>query len=116
MAKHAKVIAKNIFWRLKQLGISQTELAKRVGLTPQYISQIVNEKNDSPHMGHLEAIAEALGLTFLELVSSPVERSQLEGKQSTHTTVDCFERVREILALLESGQEKEAYDRLRKKD
>lgn len=109
MAKRSKIIAKNLSEKLRQLGLSQTELAKRVGVTPQYISQIIKEKNESPSFGHLEAIAEAVGLTFFELVTLPEER------KANHTAVDCFDVVRNVMMMLRDGRGAEAYNLLQKK-
>jgi len=55
---------------LKALGMSQNELAKRSGLTPAAISQIVNGERD-PALSSIVAILNVLPVTFERLIGTP---------------------------------------------
>lgn len=96
---------------MQQLGITQAEAAKKAGVTPTYLSQILRQTNENPAISNLEAIADALGFTLAELVTDPKEFKAL----TTHKITDCFERVGEILGLMRDGHYEEAYRALRKK-
>lgn len=92
MAKCSKILANNIRWRLKQLGISQADLAKKVGISAPYVNQVVKGTNQNPSLDSLEAIAEALGIALYELISDPKERAV-----AGHTLGDCLEVARNFL-------------------
>lgn len=111
MAKATKTIGENINGRLKQLGWTQTDLAKKVKLTAPYINQIVKGSNQNPSLETLEAIAHAIGFTLAELVTTKAERDAL----ADHDVRGCFERVGEVLALARDGHDAEALALLRKK-
>ena len=55
---------------LKALGMSQNELAKRSGLTPAAISQIVKGQRD-PALSSIVAILNVLPVTFERLIGTP---------------------------------------------
>lgn len=59
----------------ESLGLTQSELARRIGKRPHYISQL--EKGViRPSLGALEHLAEALGLTPSELLKEDVSASR----------------------------------------
>lgn len=62
--------------RVEELGISQTELAIRTGLSRPYITQIINGARGGDRLSHLSVIrlAEALN----------VDISFFEGDERTH--------------------------------
>lgn len=66
------MIGKRIKELLDSKGISQRELARRLGKHPSEISEIVKGKRD-PGVSLVEKIAEGLGVSPAELVGEPGE-------------------------------------------
>jgi transcriptional regulator with XRE-family HTH domain len=91
MAKCLKTISRNIKKKIKEMGISQAELARRAanGASLPTINEIINGTIKNPHIGQLEAIAEALGITLQNLVTTPEERG--------HHPMDCLDVCIETL-------------------
>lgn len=52
----------------QQLGLSQTDLAKRVGITQAYIAMLEKGNNVNPTLALLTKLAKALKVTVGELV------------------------------------------------
>ncbi len=100
---------------LENAGMSQTELAKRIGVTRQYISQIVGGKR-LPTEANREAIRNALGLSPDALAGMPISRrvrfdasvrlAEMEGIDVAYlrTSMDALIEARRIL-LLKSPKE-----------
>ena len=57
---------------LKEKGLTQKELAVKMGKAPQYINNVVNGGKDAS-IGVLESIADALGVKFVELFEKKSE-------------------------------------------
>ncbi len=55
---------------LNRIGWNQAELARRTGLTPMTVSNIVAGKHE-PKVSILKSIAEALGVSADQLLSEP---------------------------------------------
>lgn len=53
---------------LKELGITQTELAKRAGYNKQTINALIKERDRSPTLNTAADIANALGVSLQEMV------------------------------------------------
>lgn len=53
---------------LKELGITQTELAKRAGYNKQTINALIKERDRSPTLNTAVDIANALGVSLQEMV------------------------------------------------
>ncbi len=100
MAKASKIIAERIGGKLRQLGISQAELARKTGTTPAFILKLLQGKADNPGLVNLEAIADVLGISLAELVTDPADFRALK----THTALDCVEVVRDLTGLLKTGK------------
>lgn len=109
VAKCLKAIAKNVELGLKKTGLSASDLARKVGVTPTSISQLRHGTNANPTIGLLEAVANALGICLGELVTDPKEWKALK----THSVTDCLEVVRDALSLLKTGTVEEALAFLR---
>ena len=63
-------------WR-EAAGMSQTELARAVKVTPSAVCQWESDEYDhGPNMKHLEAIAEACGVTLLEFLGEMPSKSK----------------------------------------
>jgi predicted transcriptional regulator len=58
----------NIRVKRAKLGLSQAELAKRVGLSQSALSRIEKHVSD-PRLSHVERIAEMLGLDLDKIIS-----------------------------------------------
>lgn len=56
-------------WFRKQANLTQVELARRVGVTQTYISELETGKKDSPSLRLLSRIAAELGVTIPELLT-----------------------------------------------
>ena len=61
-------VAKNVRRYLKECGLSQSELARASGLTPNYISDTINGEH-LPNVAALVVIAGALGVTLDDLIA-----------------------------------------------
>ena len=53
---------------LKEQGISQAELARRMGTGRQTVNSLFDEKRRSPRLETAVAVADALGVTLQEMV------------------------------------------------
>lgn len=72
---------------LDRLGIKQTELAAAVGITDQYVSELVSPKKiKKPTPDLLLAISEFLGITVNDLYSPPPSRAEMERAKSISAT------------------------------
>ena len=54
--------------RRMELGLSQRALAKRVGVTDAYITQLETRESNNPSLDVLKKLAKALKVTVAELV------------------------------------------------
>lgn len=70
----AVIFGENVLARSKQLGISQTALAERVGITPPSINHIV-KGNGEPRLSTALAIAKALDTTIDELLQPAAQKT-----------------------------------------
>ena len=57
-----------IKWRRTELGLSQRALAKRVGVSDAYITQLETRERINPSLHVLKKLAKALKMTVGELV------------------------------------------------
>lgn len=57
-----------IKWRRTELGLSQRALAKRVGVSDAYITQLETRERINPSLHVLKKLANALKMTVGELV------------------------------------------------
>lgn len=85
MAKCSKTLSLNITKRMAELGLSQADLARKIGQSPSYVSQVIRGVNQSPALDTLEKIALALETTLIHLLGSQDELQRL----STHSESDC---------------------------
>ena len=65
-------------WR-DTAGLTQAELADRVGVTPSYISQIENGKKIPDKLSFLGAVADALHITVNDLTGQPYPPRHADG-------------------------------------
>jgi transcriptional regulator with XRE-family HTH domain len=67
---------------LKRLNRKQAEIAEAAGITPTYVSELVNDPGKNPSPTVLLDISEALGLTVNDLYNMPpaIEATEAAGK------------------------------------
>lgn len=90
--------AKAILRRRKELGLTQEELAKRIGTTKQMISKYELAQR-SPKVPMANAFAEALGTTLDDLLGSnltPVDDDRLEALHQNPKLCLLFDRQRKM--------------------
>ena len=79
MSEMTKKFAKAILNRRKELGLTQEELANRVGTTKQMVSKYENAQR-SPKVTMANAFADALETTLDELLGVEKDNSELENE------------------------------------
>lgn len=95
MSSASEVLRANVRRILRDSGLSQSELARRAGLTPAYISQLLSGVNQSPGLDQLEQIAKALGITPSRLLAGPDDKP---------SAIDCLdEAIRLMKEVRERG-------------
>lgn len=67
---------KNLLKLLKALDMSQAELAKRSGLTPSAISQIISGERE-PSLSSIKAILKVIPVTFERLTAECGEKEEV---------------------------------------
>lgn len=73
---------------LQELGLSQKELAARLGITPQSVLYMC--KTDSVTTATLSKVATALGVPMWQLIASPDEvRADLDAEAADPDTFVC---------------------------
>lgn len=112
MSAPVSIIAKNLRSLLAAVTESHTSIAERAGITRQYLSQLLNEKNENPGLLQLQGLAGALGVSLAELVTDPLELGKFT---KTHSVTDCLEVVRQAIGLLEGDDPAKALRYLRGK-
>lgn len=78
-------------------GLSRSQLARLAGTTAQYISHLENRVKDNPTFELVERLAEALGVTLLELRVDPADapprrKQRLEEKRRLKEEIDQLRR------------------------
>ena len=66
---------------LKQYNISNNELAAKMGMTPQNLSQLLSK--DDVKSGTLERISQASGISIAVLYGEPTQAATVSGDNST---------------------------------
>lgn len=66
---------------LQQMGISQAEIAKRMGLSPQAIATMLSDRN-SPTLSRVKQVAEALAVPSFYLLMNKAERLKWDQLQA----------------------------------
>ena len=88
---------------------NRSELARRAGLSPPYVTQLLNGTNKSPGLEQLEALAKALDTTVSRLLAGPEDKPNLR---------DSLDAIREAMRVLEGEDDAEAlkiWESLRRK-
>lgn len=79
--------------RRRQLGISQTELASRIGVSQGYMSQLEGDKVGLPGADLRRRIARALSVSHLDVLVATGELMASETGPSTDTRSDAVRRL-----------------------
>lgn len=106
-----EIIARNIIVRLDELGLDQSELAKRTKLSRKTINSIVNRKQSSIRQSTRDEIAKALGISRQELEHEPITMAQLAGikPNKTDSSLDnraLRDRIRKLESIIEGIPER----------
>jgi transcriptional regulator with XRE-family HTH domain len=88
MLKSLRLLGENLARLLRDKGLSQSELARRAGVSPTYLNQVLSGKNASPKLAHLEKMADVLGVTVSKLFAGPEDRPD---------PIDALDMVRHLL-------------------
>ena len=70
---YGKIFAQNMRRVRLEKGFSQDELGEQCGLTRNYIGNVERQEN-SPSLQSMEAIADALGVSLLELLAQKAKK------------------------------------------
>jgi len=96
--------------RIKELrrgrGLSQEQLAEKMGITPNYLSSI-ERGQENPTLDLLTTLAEALKVELVALFNYPWQKlTASELKRKLHAMIDKadLERLREVLALMKARE------------
>ena len=94
----------------KQAGMTQPDLADRVGVHETTIRRWEQEKDKGPDTAMVLKLAESLGTTVEQLLSEPKETSKVEPKQEKTLVYDWGGTNR--LALPNTPETRELFERL----
>lgn len=84
------LVGENVRARRELLGISQSEVARLVGVTPAFISQLESGKS-SPSLDSVAAIAEALHCEPAGLLENSHQTGTVEGMDDVLTVTEAAE-------------------------
>lgn len=98
MYKILNLLSKNIEIQLLTRKMSQSELARRVGVKPSTISQIVSKTNKNPSFQLVLSIARALEFSVGNLIG--------ESTEPDHSLSECYRRIGEVLEEMDKDPEK----------
>ncbi|QEZ68022.1 XRE family transcriptional regulator [Paraclostridium bifermentans] len=87
-------IGANIKKFRKEKGLTQKELAEKIGVSGAYIQQIENNKKN-PSIKTLNKISSALGVTIQELIAGEKQQVEIIEKDITQFSTD--ELLKEIV-------------------
>jgi transcriptional regulator with XRE-family HTH domain len=103
--KVKEIIGRNIRRHREALGVRQGALAQQLSITPSALSQIETGKTDIS-VDRIEQIAEALKLSFYELVTTPNHvggiKAGIEVEEVTNNTIHLL--IDKIDTLLQSSK------------
>src|ERR1041385_3864720 len=99
MAKCIKYLAANLARALEASGTTKSEVAKKVGVSPSYITQLLNGDNEGPNLPRLEAIADCLGTSVDLLFKAPTGiKTIADLAPADHDIDQCWARVKDAFA------------------
>lgn len=78
---------------LEKYGISQMELADRLGINRVSVSRLLSEKNDI-RLSTIEKIAKAIGCNVSELVLTDSEKQPTNEKETYIVCPHCGEKIK----------------------
>lgn len=78
---------------LEKYGITQMELADRLGINRVSVSRLLSEKNDI-RLSTIEKIAKAIGCNISELVFTDSERETSSEKETYIICPHCGEKIK----------------------
>lgn len=85
-------LARRVIHRRNELGLTSDELAKRVGVDPNYFSYFESNADARLSAGTLNLIALALGTTPIALAGGDFDRAPGRGRAGHHPSLETLER------------------------
>ena len=85
-------LARRVIHRRNELGLTSDELAKRVGVDPNYFKYFERNADARLSAGTLNLIAFALGTSPIALTGGDIDRAPGRGRAGRHPSLDTLER------------------------
>jgi transcriptional regulator with XRE-family HTH domain len=85
-------LARRVIHRRNQLGLTSDELAKRVGVDPNYLKYFEQNAAARLSAGTLDLIAFALDTSPIALTGGDIDRAPGRGRAGRHPSLDTLER------------------------
>ena len=85
-------LARRVIHRRNELGLTSDELAKRVGVDPNYFKYFERNADARLSAGTLDLIAFALGTSPIALRGGDIDRAPGRGRAGRHPSLDTLER------------------------
>ena len=85
-------LARRVIHRRNELGLTSDELAKRVGVDPNYFEYFERNANARLSAGTLNLIAFALDTSPMALTGGDIDRAPGRGRAGRHPSLDTLER------------------------
>ena len=85
-------LARRVIHRRNELGLTSDELAKRVGVDPNYFKYFERNADARLSAGTLNLIALALGTSPIALTGGDIDQAPGRGRAGRHPSLDTLER------------------------
>ena len=108
MAETKDVIAANLRTLRKVRGLSQPELAQKVGISPRTIARLEAGQVADPSINHVRALARSLGVTVDLLSESELKPLTIAVPARLHETLATPEGLEQLSAALRQLSSREA--------
>lgn len=82
LSPNASPVAREVYRRMMDLGISKKRLALDAGLAPTYVHDLFRAKSKNPQTDHLDKLAKALGCSADDLRHPVRASSDPKGEES----------------------------------
>jgi transcriptional regulator with XRE-family HTH domain len=117
VAKESPYVARAIYRRMKEAGLSQRALALKAGLPETYVRDVMSGKSKNPKHHSLAAIATALNCSLLDIIdpklaSLPPKESEVVDKPEERAWLAFYRalspdaRTRMLVELISNTREK----------
>ena len=90
---------------LKEKGITLLELSEKIGVKSPHLSVALSEKGN-PTIATLEKIADALGVSIVELFEPAIDFTALIDNEGTLYRVNSIDELKQLILTLEQVKSK----------